>query len=258
MLRSLDARGVRAPLDGGARIVVPETEKFPKNGPDRKDGWTRSLSQLRSVEGGIWAKIFGQGVGNFEFLRKRSNEETLTVKHVFVRYFLPSEAYMKESLELAGVTGFVNTTKRKKPVFMITGLMWTVGASLSHMTQKQTGVKGEAGVTEPHTQATIGAGGGVHREDALLASFDGSKPFILGMRVRKIWWDGTGTRQIDDDVVGSTLQSGQSKTEGGVGDGLQSQDDFTVDLADGANASDKVTIDESKLLSDDPIVWVLP
>jgi hypothetical protein len=58
ILKNLDVDGL-APINEDARIEVPETVKWPRNGPDIKTGFSCSMSQLTAKEFGIWAKIFG-------------------------------------------------------------------------------------------------------------------------------------------------------------------------------------------------------
>jgi hypothetical protein len=54
------------------------------------------LKELRSFESSIWAKIFGwDGLGAaFSFLRKREDDETLTVEKLLLRYFIPTPEYV--------------------------------------------------------------------------------------------------------------------------------------------------------------------
>ncbi|KAI0101529.1 hypothetical protein GGR51DRAFT_530051 [Nemania sp. FL0031] len=243
ILSGLDAGSVRAPLNRRSVIPVMDTYKYPKSGPYRKDGWSLSLSQLQSIEGGIWARIFtskGAGAG-LEFHQAPSGEDILTVEHTFVQYFFPTEEYMKRSLEIDGVDCFVSVSRKKLPLYMVTGLMWAVGANWSHVSRKERTFKGEAGY------------GG---EDSLSTTFGRSKPLLLGIRVRKIWWDKSRKTKKNDDVVGRTCRSNQIRSEQ-LNDGLIWQDDFTVDENAEPSVLDKVIVDESKLMSEDPIVWVL-
>ncbi|KLU88123.1 hypothetical protein MAPG_07110 [Magnaporthiopsis poae ATCC 64411] len=227
VLQSLQLDGVLAPLDAGDTTPVPDSLVFPNDKPSsEKAGFSCSLKRLREVEGGVWAKIFGGwGVGlgggpSFSALRSREDDETITVQRLHVRYFTPTIEYMKAALEADAVALYVRRTKLKKPVWMVTGLMWTEGASLSKVaatkTQLKSGVAGASGL-----QVSCGS------EDGVVSRFDGSTPFVLGMRVRKIWWDRRGVRQDKLDVVGATLGNDVYETKKDLLAGLRYEDDET-------------------------------
>ena len=253
VLRSLDLDGVLTPLDIGATVPVPEDQLWPRDKPQEKTGFSRSLRELRSFEGSIWASLFGwDGLGAaFSFLRRRDNDETLTVDKLLVRYFIPTLAYVKQALEVDGVAFHLRNTKRKKPVYLVTGLMWVEGAQLSKVQSRKNKLSGQAAATDPHSGMTGGAGGAYEGEDSLGASFDGSMPFVLGIRLRKIWWDKEGARHDAHDVVGATLGDSRRRVLD-VLDGLQYADDDEVD-----GASEQTVVVEAQLGEEDPVTWVL-
>jgi hypothetical protein len=235
VLRGLDLDGVLTPLNIGELVDVPSDQLWPRDKPQEKTGFSRSLRELRSLEGSLWAKLFGGGDSlgaSFSFLRRRDNDETLTVDKLLVRYFIPTQAYVKQALEADGVAYYVRSTKQKKPVYLITGLMWVEGASLSKMSSRQNKLGAQGGVTDPNSGTTAGASGAYEDDNSLGASFDGSTPFVLGIRVRKIWWDKGGVRHDALDVVGATLGD-DSKGRMDVLDGLHYVDDEEADGASG-------------------------
>lgn len=249
VLYSLSLDGVLTPLDAGATVPVPDDQLRPLDKPQEKTGFSRSLRELRSLEGNIWAKIFGwDGLGAaFSFLRRREGDETLTVEKVLVRYFIPQPEYMRQALEVDGVSFYVNSTRRKRPVYMITGLMHVEGAKLSKVQSGKAHVKGQVAATDPNSGTTGGTGGAYESENRLSTSFDGSTPFILGIRVRKIWWSKDGVRHEETDVVGATLGDDQKKV--GVLDGLE----YADDEVDTSNGQIFVVNDN---LEGDSITWV--
>ncbi|KAL6838096.1 hypothetical protein V8C40DRAFT_231594 [Trichoderma camerunense] len=252
VLRGLDLDSIFSPLDIGDTIEVPASQLRPLDRPSEKAGFSRSLRELRGLEGSIWAKIFGsEGLGGaLSFLRNRENDETLTVEKLFVRYFIPTSEYMKKALEIDGVAFHINNTKRKKPVYMVTGLMWTEGAKLSKAQFKKRNASGQIAATDPNSGTTGGARVAYEGEDSLSSSFDGSTPFILGIRVRKIWWDKDGMRHNVEDIAGATLGESKPKDEG-VLDLLR----FVDDEIDGATG--KTIVDESQTGEEDPVTWIL-
>jgi len=257
ILKNLDVDGVAHPLNiHGSTIDIPDTEVYPRDAPDSKFGLTSTLGKLRSVEGSFWAKIFGvDGLGgSLGFLRKRTDDETLTVEDVQTRYFSPTEEYMKQSLELPNVALFVNVTKMKVPLYMVTGIKVAVGAKLTKAEAKTTQVHGEGAGTDPHSGTSAGGRASYTSEDSVAVGFDGSKPFVLGFRVRKIWWK-EGIRQTSDKVVGSTLEEGKSRERPSIVTNLDFIDDFTAAVGDTAG---NMFVDEEGGDGIEPSIWVLP
>lgn len=259
ILKNLDVDGVAHPLNLGSTIDIPSTEIYPRDAPDRKSRFTRTLHELRSVEGSIWAKIFGcDGLGGkLGFLSKRADDETVTVEDLQTRYFSPTEAYMKNSLELPNVALFVNVTRMKVPVYMVTGIKVAVGAKLSKAKAKTTQAYGEGAGTDFHSGTSAGGCAGYTSEGNAAGSFDGSKPFVLGFRVRKIWWK-NGVRRTSDKVVGSTLEDGKCRERPSVVNGLDFMDDFTVDDTVAAAGNPSMFVNEEGWAGIEPSVWVLP
>ncbi|ENH72262.1 hypothetical protein FOC1_g10004499 [Fusarium oxysporum f. sp. cubense race 1] len=230
VLESLDVDGVAHPLNLNAAIEIPAEHIFPRNGPDSKTGFTRTLKELRSVEASIWAKIFNlQGLGGtFNFLNKRTDDESLTVEEIQTRYFSPTEEYMTKSLELPDVASFVTVTQKKLPVYMVTGLKVAIGAKLSRVESKTKNVKAEIGASDPQGMVSAGGTGGYTSEDTSAMGFDGSTPFVLGIRVRKIWWE-KGVRKTSDKVAGVALDNGGAQDKVSPVSGARFIEDFLVD-----------------------------
>ncbi|EEU45730.1 uncharacterized protein NECHADRAFT_100711 [Fusarium vanettenii 77-13-4] len=247
VLRGIDLNSVLSPLDCGDTVEIPASQKIFRS---EKTGFSRSLKELRGIEGSIWAKIFGSdGLGAmFSFLRKRENDEILTVQKLLVEYFIPTPEYTKDALEIDSVAFHINNTMRKKPIYLITGLMWTEGAKLSKVSSKKIQVSSQAAATDPNSGITAGGTASYDNEESLASSFDGSTPFILGIRVRKIWWDKAGVRQEEEDVVGATLSDSKAMDEGGP----RYIDDEAAKIP-GQNI-----VDESQQGVVNPVTWILP
>ncbi|KAH6953872.1 hypothetical protein BKA56DRAFT_708078 [Ilyonectria sp. MPI-CAGE-AT-0026] len=213
VLKNLNVDGVSHPLNLNAVIDIPDNEIFPRDGPHSITGFSRTLKYLRSVQGSIWAWIFGPSGpgGQLSWLRSQSDDETLTVDTILTRYFSPTEEYMKKTLEAAGVVMFTRLTHMKKPIYLVTGIKVAVGAKLSQAHTSNTEASGKVVATDPNTGASGGASGSYTSSRSSAMGFDGSKPFVLGIRVRKIWWLKDGTRSTSDDVAGTVL--GDSDTD---------------------------------------------
>jgi hypothetical protein len=249
ILTSLDRDGVDNPVNIYCRVAVPKEHIYPRRGPDEKNGFTRTLKELRSTDTGLWAKVFAVGGAGFKFLRARSDDETLTVDKLLTRYFSPTKDYMAESLEASHVESYLLDTGKKEPVYMVTGYMYVKGAKLSRAENKNSQTGAEASATEPNTQTSIGGNAGYTRGNESSSGFDGSTPFILGLRVRKIWWDKDAARKTSDKVAGTVLgDSRQEKPD--MMENARFEDDAKV-------GNDTIDIDED-CLGVGSSIWIFP
>lgn len=184
MLRDLSIGNVIFPFDTGKAIEVPDSQLRPLDGASKIGGFTRSLEELG--EGNMLEAIAGNEMGSkpyrLQFLENKN--KILTVEKLNVRCFVPTPEYIDKALKMDDVANYIETTKRKRPVYMITGLMWTEGAT------KLVDRRGA---------------GGFNR--------DSSSPFIVGIRVRKIWWRKNGTRYESEDVLNATSDPSSAKEE---------------------------------------------
>ncbi|KAL7803905.1 hypothetical protein V8C43DRAFT_266357 [Trichoderma afarasin] len=255
ILASIDLRGVLRPLNLNSVPDIPATMTFPKDGPHSITNFTRTLKQLRTIKGSIWAQLFSFGGPSekLNFLSTRDDDETLTVADLRTTYIIPSEEYMKKALENAGVSLFINVTKMKAPVYMITGLKVAYGAKLSGMHSKIKNASGEANVTEPHSGISAGAEARYESENTTSNGFDGSTPFILGIRVRKIWWK-KRIRQTSDTVSGSILADSDDEDAPSLLVGLEFEDDFVAE--DNSLNEAKVIEEVDELTGPEPCQWV--
>lgn len=182
ILKGLDEQNVRHPLDDTKTIEVPDSQLRPIDKPLEMKGFSRSLSELIGWNGKInWGAVVGSAVGIESPLLQYPEDEKIivTVKKLHARYFLVTPDYINKALKIDGVASYIEKTERKKPVYMITGLLWTEGAGVQH----------------------------------IYYTYEDSTPFILGIRVRKIWWDGHGVRCEAEDEFGATFDNCSVKDE---------------------------------------------
>lgn len=186
ILRDLTIGNVIFPLDAGKPIEIPDSQLRPLEKASEIGGFTRSLQALG--EGNLWEAINGSEKGS-QSSRPRHHEnrdKVLTVEKLSVRYFIPTPEYINKALEIDGVAQYIETTNRKRPVYMITGLMWNEGAAKLEDKARH-------------------SGGGFEK--------DSSIPFIVGIRVRKIWWRKNGARFESEDEFEATFNSSSAKEE---------------------------------------------
>ncbi|KAK1239899.1 hypothetical protein MKX08_007341 [Trichoderma sp. CBMAI-0020] len=250
VLGDLGIQGVLNPINRGDEIQVSESSLVPADGPLEKEGFTRCLEDLHHGKSSIWAKILSEDILGLKFFGKHTGNETLTVEKLFMRYFTPSEEFIKQTLESPTVSTFVEELKHKKPIYLITGLIWTEGARLSKIQHHQWTINSELAVSEPLSSTSIGLGGSHAHGSTISCGFNSSSPFILGFRVKKIWWDRHGKCHEKERTAGCTLSSG-SHQDGSVLDGIRYADD-EVD-----NAEDQTFVDETSFGETDPITWII-
>ncbi len=99
--------------------------------------------------------------------------------------------------------------------------------------------------------------GGYAAEDGRETSVVNSDDFVLGIRLRKIWWD-KGIRETSDKVVGRVLEGASSEVNIGSPDsGSRLVDDFEFDDPMSAHNEQRF-VDESAPTKLSPLVWILP
>lgn len=163
---------------------------------------------------------------------------------------------MTKSLELPDVASFVTVTQKKFPVYMVTGLKVAIGAKLSRVESKTKNVKAEIGASDPQGMVSAGGTGGYTSENTSAMGFDGSTPFVLGIRVRKIWWE-KGVRKTSDKVAGVALDNGGAQDKVSPVSGARFVEDFLVDDGEKPPAG-KVFANETDDLGIEPSNWALP
>lgn len=257
VLKNLEEDGVQFPLNNGKIEPISEDAIHPRDGPHAERGFTRNMSELRSIGAGIWSKIFSLEVLSAKFSRSHGTGEFLTVKELLTRTFIPDEEYTRKSLEIPKVMTYVTTRKLEVPVYMVTGIMVATGASWSSTKTKAREATVQAGLEAPGSGVSAGANAGYKKDIERTTGVEESNDFILGIRVRKIWWE-EGVRQTSDKVVGRVLGSESSKVSiGSAAAGLQVADDFEFDGPQ-AFGIEKRFVEESIQTGLEPVVWILP
>ncbi|EHK47492.1 uncharacterized protein TrAtP1_012390 [Trichoderma atroviride] len=184
ILRDVTIGNVILPLDAGKAIEAPDSQLRPLQEASKIGGFIRSLEELG--EGNLWEAIADtEMLSNFSHPNCHVNRhKILSVEKLLVRYFVPTPEYIDRALEIEGVAQYIETTNHKRPVYMITGLIWTEGAT------KLVNRYGKDGFDR-----------------------DSSSPFILGIRVRKIWWRKNGTRYESEDELEAIFDPSRAKEE---------------------------------------------
>jgi hypothetical protein len=165
---------------------------------------------------------------------------------------------MADVLASPSVAAYIKVIRKKKPIYMITGIKWVEGVSLSKSTEKSTSVSGEGSGTDPHSMTQVGGKVGFTSEDKSTASFKESTDFIVGFRVRMIFWKRGGAMETLDKMTGSVLDGADETEIPAVLVGVQSVDDFLADDIGAADTREKVYVEEEGNKGIEVSVWVFP
>ncbi|KAJ4172034.1 hypothetical protein NW754_007632 [Fusarium falciforme] len=121
----------------------------------------------------------------------RSDEETFVFDTLETTQFIPTSSYVQTCVEGKNVRDFLERSKYRKPVYIITGLKVVTGAQAN--TIKSRSVGGAVGVEVDATIWTggavpIGGGPGVEGEvgNKVSTKWEGSSDFVFAFRVSKV------------------------------------------------------------------------
>lgn len=105
--------------------------------------------------------------------------------------FVPKEDYLQKCIEAEGVRRYLDRSRYRKPVYVITGIKTVYGAKAKSFVSRTRG--GKLGVS---VDSTLWSGGAVpaslepgvegHREAKGGTSWEGSSDFVFAFRVRKV------------------------------------------------------------------------
>ncbi|EEU35606.1 uncharacterized protein NECHADRAFT_52455 [Fusarium vanettenii 77-13-4] len=119
----------------------------------------------------------------------RSDEEIFVFDTLETTQFIPTPSYLKACVEAENVRHFLERSKYRKPVYIITGLKVVTGAQANTIKSRSLG--GSVGVEVDATVWTavpIGGGPGVEAEvgNKVSTKWEGSSDFVFGFRVSKV------------------------------------------------------------------------
>jgi len=179
-----------------------------------------SLEKLREGKFSILTKflsILGIGV-NIDVNWDNSNENTFTFDQVKTTQFVPKEDYIQKCIESLAVRRYLDKSRYRKPIYIITGLKIVTGAKAK--SHKSHALGGTLGVELNGTiwgGGTVPIGGGSEvegkKERKEGTSWDASSDFVFAFRVRKIGVKKTGAVKKDEDyrtgaMLGNEIENG--------------------------------------------------
>ncbi|KAK2608931.1 hypothetical protein QQS21_002507 [Conoideocrella luteorostrata] len=175
------------PLNRDSIVTIPPGHL---NKLDTKDGFRTSRTNLLSGELGVFAKVVGLvgiGVGADMYFHK-DKSDVLSCRTLDTMTFDPTADYIIDAMNLPEVKTYMQGSKFKAPLYMVTGLKIARGGSLDSNSSQEKGIRLEGGLNPPVTPVELEVKGRIAKEKTEAESWKGSTDFIVAFRVRKIWY----------------------------------------------------------------------
>jgi hypothetical protein len=201
-LYTLNAGKVIAPLD------CPAIDALPAK------GFSATRSQLKENDFKLWANLaslFPVGAGG-EATSTASVEDVFTIGRVETTFFVPSQAYLEQSVNIPEVRRYLDGSRWRKPLYIVTGIKIARGATIT--SSSSTGSSGhiDAHVDGTTTSIPVAAGlaGDTRRENRDSTSFK-SGGFLLAFELREIKYRKGKPTESKPYTKGAMFEAGENQ-----------------------------------------------
>ncbi|CAG9947555.1 unnamed protein product [Clonostachys rosea f. rosea IK726] len=118
---------------------------------------------------------------------EHSNEELYRFQKVETQQFIPKDEYIQKCIETPAVRRFLERSRYRKPVYVITGLKTVYGAS-AKSTESQSQDKKASIAVDGNVLGggNVAPGAGAATENKKSTTWEGSSDFVFAFRVRKV------------------------------------------------------------------------
>lgn len=180
----VDPKSLR-PLNSKNRIEVPPEDR---QRPSEQLEFEKSRKQLNECSCGISARVLSiLGVGcDLETSYCKESGDIIRVRCLRTEAFEPTDTYIRQTLELATIRTFLESSKYKHPLYMVTGLKIAEGASITTVGRSSVGAKLNLAFSLPGLPVDGGPLFGVLNERQDSESFKQESTFILALQIEKI------------------------------------------------------------------------
>lgn len=168
------------------------------------------LGQSRDIGVGVSASILSfLGVGGDLTVHKTKNQvHAFDIKRLRTQQFAPALDYVEANMQLPNVQRYLQDTKFRRDLYMITGIQIAYGGSISSFSTTQHGYSTQIGVNGipagvpleigPHLSSSAEKTAGI--------SFGPATEFVFAYRLKKIiYMKKTKSVKMRDHVKGTTL-----------------------------------------------------
>lgn len=176
------------PLNDRERTRPAQDSLFP---PTRKTSVTWSKDRLRSGSYGLWTQFLSSFTG-LGIDAATTYESSAGIHYSFDTLetieFMPTAEYLAQNMSAPAVVGYLEKSRFRKDVFMITAVKIARGARAQSALHQTFGAELSVGLDGTMTGAPLTFGPkvcGMHNVGES-ASFEGSSDFVFAFRLRKI------------------------------------------------------------------------
>lgn len=214
----------QGPLQLGV-VVGSLDQLIPLNRPDQLPvavndifcssvtGFRQTTSSIKSRKWALLATLLGLlAPGTGAVAAQTEREETLSIETIDTSYFTPTDGFIEEVMRLSAARAFLEATRYKKPIYLITGLKVARGASANIINiRTRRGNVGLGGQLGSPSHACLQGQTRAFGQ----TSFESSTDFVLGFRVTKIKVTRSGGSSSQPHTRGATFYGaeGEDKTE---------------------------------------------
>jgi hypothetical protein len=175
------------PLNQGAdRVPIPKGERYA----DPREGVSASLTKNTSGELGILARVLDRSIGGDAALKgQRHDKDVYSIQKLETVHFFPRRNYISKCLQLPDVKDSLEGSNYQEPVYLITGLKFAWGATVTMVRGRQYEGSAAIGVTAPPSivDVDVKAWAAVAGETAMSISHTKPADFVLGIQVLKLY-----------------------------------------------------------------------
>ena len=175
-----------------------------------KEGWKDRVENHHDAESGIFGQFLQTvGLGGDLDLTHRGSNTTELSGNIDTYWFVPDEAYIRNSVKDSGVKRFLDDNKYRKPFYMITGLMVLRNATAMSKKVRDRGFHAQVGIDFASFAApiTVGPKLSFSRAKEHEVAFERASDFILAFRLTKIKAKRDGNLKIKRYTKGASYSS---------------------------------------------------
>ena len=158
LLESKFSEHVRAPLNRSERVAIPDTFKPETYGPVTT---SHTVKRNNNTDVGFFAKLAQVFGGGLEANIKSSGTEAVEYhfEKEHTEWFEPTRVFVAEVVEKSkGADLFNRETGANKPLFMVTGIKWVEGITMSSAKGRGREIGGKAEADFSATGVPLGVG----------------------------------------------------------------------------------------------------
>ena len=193
------------------RLSKPQIPSYLAVKTSEQSQTKHTVSKAKDAKFGLFANIAQiMGIGASANVNRNdiSKVEYAFEKEITLR-FEPDAAFIGSSTDNEKVKEYRKINGDRGPVYMVTGLKYVKGATMTTSVGQKRGVAFDIKADATATGVPLRAGAEANRSthaDEIHSSGD-SSPFVFCVHLKKIWWDRRGRMHDDDEHKGAWMSA---------------------------------------------------